>query len=197
MSYEKEVQECYATDAPLAYQVAYQGFDCMKAEARKIAAKADAEIAQLRAKLEAAERELTRINKTIGHDGAGTADQVEKEWHDYMMVVGECTKVYEHFSGLTKPNTAAEHVIAYGDERQNDRIDEAVKEAEEMLQNALAAAESRAARADELLDRATAWIGASPHHDDKSYDADWKEIGQLERDIAQHLADRESGKEGV
>ncbi len=38
-------------------------------------------------------------------------DQVARELHDYNVVMAEASKVYDELAGLSKPNTAAHHVI--------------------------------------------------------------------------------------
>ena len=54
-------------------------------------------------------------------------DNLKRELYDFYTVMTEATKVYYEISNgkLSKPNTAAYHII----QEHNDRIDEAVKEA--------------------------------------------------------------------
>lgn len=75
------------------------------------------------------ENDLRAIMKTIGHDDLKTvAEQVGKEWQDFMQLASNATKVYEHFSGLTKPLSDPEYIIAYATDRENERVDEAIKD---------------------------------------------------------------------
>jgi hypothetical protein len=51
-----------------------------------------------------------------GPDGAVSRDAVARELFDFKVVMGEASKVYEELTGLSKPNTAAHHVIAAAEE---------------------------------------------------------------------------------
>lgn len=52
-------------------------------------------------------------------DGTLNRDQVMRELHDYRTLLEEVPKAYDEVTGgrLSKPNTAAQHVIAAVDER--------------------------------------------------------------------------------
>lgn len=49
--------------------------------------------------------------------GALNKDQVMRELSDYTVVMAEASKVYEEIANLSKPNTAAHHVIAAAEEK--------------------------------------------------------------------------------
>lgn len=47
----------------------------------------------------------------VEQDGVLDLDRVARELHDYRTVMREASKVYEELSGLSKPNTAARHIL--------------------------------------------------------------------------------------
>jgi hypothetical protein len=53
-------------------------------------------------------------------DARLSRDQVARELHDYRVVMGEASKVYEELAGLSKPNTAAHHIITRAEERARE-----------------------------------------------------------------------------
>lgn len=63
-------------------------------------------------------------------DGTLNRDQVMRELHDYRVLLEEVPKVYDEVTGgrLSKPNTAACHVIDAVNERIEAAIEAAVKE---------------------------------------------------------------------
>jgi hypothetical protein len=77
--------------------------------------------------------EFMRACGVIREDGSIDPAKTCLEMSDFRMVTRECSRVYEHFAGLTKPTTAADHVIAIGDDMHEQRVDEAIEEATEML----------------------------------------------------------------
>ncbi|TDB76797.1 hypothetical protein E1264_38070 [Actinomadura sp. KC216] len=66
-----------------------------------------------------------------GPHGALNRDQVMRELHDYSVVMHEVSLAYDDVTNgrLSKPNTAARHVI----DAVNERIDAAVKQAREQV----------------------------------------------------------------
>jgi hypothetical protein len=66
-------------------------------------------------------------------DGQLNLDQVMRELHDFKGMMRSVSEVYCHISGdkLSKPNYEAAVVIQVADERVQDLIHEAVKEATE------------------------------------------------------------------
>lgn len=62
-------------------------------------------------------------------DGTLNRDQIMRELSDYHAVMHEVSKVYDEVTGrISKPNTAAFHVIAEVEERTQEAIKEARKE---------------------------------------------------------------------
>ncbi len=51
-------------------------------------------------------------------EGVPDMDAIKRELHDYWIVMGEVSKVYDHITGgkLSKPNTRAESVIDAAEE---------------------------------------------------------------------------------
>lgn len=56
-----------------------------------------------------------------GPTGALSRDAVARELSDYSLVMGEASKVYEELANLSKPNSAAHHVIRLAEEKANER----------------------------------------------------------------------------
>lgn len=54
--------------------------------------------------------------------GALDVDKVARELADYASVMEEASKAYEELSGLSKPNSAAVHVIRLAEERFSERF---------------------------------------------------------------------------
>ncbi len=54
-------------------------------------------------------------------DGTLNRDQVMRELFDFTTVMTEASKVYEELAGLTKPNTAAEHVLEGADRKYREQ----------------------------------------------------------------------------
>lgn len=52
--------------------------------------------------------------------GALSRDAVARELSDYSVVMGEASKVYSELANLSKPNTAAHHILAAAEERANE-----------------------------------------------------------------------------
>lgn len=50
-------------------------------------------------------------------DGVLDRDQVARELSDFRMVMEEASKVYSELAGLSKPTTAAHHILAAAEER--------------------------------------------------------------------------------
>jgi hypothetical protein len=53
----------------------------------------------------------------VAPDGVLDLDQVARELADYSVVMEEASKVYSELAGLSKPNTAAGHILAAAEER--------------------------------------------------------------------------------
>lgn len=47
----------------------------------------------------------------VEKDGTLNLDQVARELHDFRAMMREVSKVYEELAGLSKPNTAAVHIL--------------------------------------------------------------------------------------
>ena len=64
-------------------------------------------------------------------DGSPDLAQIKRELYDYHMIIQEVPKVYGHVTGgrISKPHTKAHAVIGEADDRMQEWIDEAVKEA--------------------------------------------------------------------
>jgi len=64
-------------------------------------------------------------------------DKVKRELHDYGVCIDQVGKVYDHVTGglLTKPNTAAEHVIGAFDESVDDHYQEELDYLRQDIQN--------------------------------------------------------------
>jgi hypothetical protein len=61
-------------------------------------------------------------------DGKLDLDKVMRELHDYSFLLDQVPKVYDHVSGISKPNTHAFEVINRHDIKRQEDIDEALKE---------------------------------------------------------------------
>jgi len=60
----------------------------------------------------------------VREDGTWDHDAIMRELYDYSICMEECAKVYMHVTGglLSKPNTAAEHVIGAFDESLDEGV---------------------------------------------------------------------------
>jgi hypothetical protein len=68
-------------------------------------------------------------------DGSINMEQLKKELHDFSVVMNQVPKVYGHVTGnrISKVNTLAQAVIGEADDRVQEAVDEAVKEAKDDL----------------------------------------------------------------
>ena len=75
--------------------------------------------------------QLTRIRQIIGCSQDDVASQLEKEWHDFMLLVHNVSRVYEHVTGgqASKPLTTAEQIIALHDDHVTKLVEEALADA--------------------------------------------------------------------
>lgn len=64
----------------------------------------------------------------ISEDGSVNLDQVKRELHDYLNLMTNASKVYEHFAGLSKTNYEAHVIIEEGDRRESERVQECIIE---------------------------------------------------------------------
>lgn len=69
----------------------------------------------------------------IEKDGVIDFEQVKKELYDYSMMMEEVSKAYDEVTGgrISKPNTAAHHVIGYADENCQAAYNEGYADAKE------------------------------------------------------------------
>jgi hypothetical protein len=69
-------------------------------------------------------------------DGTLNLDQIMRELHDYRVVMHEVSIAYDDVTNgrLSKPNTAARHVVAAVDERIDTAVEDARQEAAEELE---------------------------------------------------------------
>lgn len=69
-------------------------------------------------------------------DGTLNRDQIMRELHDYRVVMHEVALAYDDVTNgrLSKPNTAARHVVAAVNERIDTAIEDAKKEAADELE---------------------------------------------------------------
>lgn len=67
----------------------------------------------------------------VTQDGAISLNQIKKELYDFYNMMEEVGVAYDYVTGgvISKPNTAAVHVIAAFDEYVESTIEEAVEEA--------------------------------------------------------------------
>lgn len=66
--------------------------------------------------------EFERTWRELVTDERGNLDEdkVARELSDYSVVMGEASKVYEELAGLSKPNTAAHHIIAGAEQKYRE-----------------------------------------------------------------------------
>ena len=71
-------------------------------------------------------------------DGSLNLQAVKNELFDYHGLMEEASKVYHDVTGgnISKPNTAAVHVIAYADERWNAAYEDGYEDAKKEQTNA-------------------------------------------------------------
>lgn len=108
-------------------------------------------------RLREVEGERASIAQVIGWEaGEKTLLQaVTDEWHDFMMVCSHCSLIYDAASRgmISKPQTLPATVIRVMEDRENEAIDEAVKEATEELQARAEQAEQRVAQLEKELEQ--------------------------------------------
>jgi len=83
------------------------------------------------------------------------AERVDAELSDLFAILDEVPKVYDHVtrSRISKPNTAASAVISAADAIVNEDVEEAVKEATEQVEAALASVRALPEQWEECADR--------------------------------------------